>query len=108
MGIVHCIVRLCENILPYPAKAYTWERLHNGKTKRGIMVHMEDRLSRLEETLYFQEQTIVDLNDALTNQQKELDETLKRLATVEERLRTLTLLLSNDGGEDTGPPPHYL
>ncbi len=72
------------------------------------MARIEDRLTKLEETMYFQEQTIVDLNEALTNQQKELDETINRLTTLEERLRTLTLLLSNDGGEDTGPPPHYL
>lgn len=72
------------------------------------MPRIEDRLTKLEETIYFQEQTIVELNEALTNQQKELDETVARLTTVEERLRTLTLMLSNDGGEDTGPPPHYL
>lgn len=72
------------------------------------MPRIEDRLTKLEETVYFQEQTIVDLNEALTNQQKELDETINRLTTLEDRLRTLTLLLSNDGGEDTGPPPHYL
>lgn len=72
------------------------------------MPRIEDRLTKLEETVYFQEQTIVDLNEALTNQQKELDESVNRLTTLEDRLRTLTLLLSNDGGEDTGPPPHYL
>lgn len=72
------------------------------------MAQIEERLNRLEETLYFQEQTIKELNEALTNQQKELDDTIKHVAKLEKRLHTLTMILSNDGGEDTGPPPHYL
>lgn len=68
----------------------------------------EDRLARLEETLYFHEQTIDNLNEALTSQQRQLDIVQKRLAASEERIKTLTIMLSDEGGEDTGPPPHYL
>lgn len=68
----------------------------------------DERIIRLEETVYFQEQTIMSLNDALTNQQRQLDATEHRVEALEERLKMLTLLLTNDGGEDTGPPPHYL
>jgi len=57
---------------------------------------LEDRLARLEETVYFQEQALRELNDALVRQQ------------ARERLRSLTQMMEDDGGEDTGPPPHYL
>lgn len=68
----------------------------------------EDRLARLEETLYFQEATITQLNEVVTTQQRQMDEVEKRCAACEERLRTLMQLLADNGGEDNGPPPHYL
>jgi len=69
---------------------------------------LEDRLARLEETVYFQEQALRELNDALVRQQAQLDETDRLLAAARERLRSLTQVMEDDGGEDTGPPPHYL
>lgn len=69
---------------------------------------LEDRLARLEETVYFQEQALRELNDALVRQQAQLDETDRLLAAARERLRSLTQVMEADGGEDTGPPPHYL
>lgn len=68
----------------------------------------EDRLARLEETVYFQEQALRELNDALVRQQAQLDETERQLEITRQRLRSLSRLLEDDGGEDTGPPPHYL
>jgi SlyX protein len=69
---------------------------------------LEDRLARLEETVYFQEQALRELNDALVRQQAQLDETERLLEAARERLRSLTRMMEDDGGEDTGPPPHYL
>ncbi|WP_353118879.1 SlyX family protein [Nitratidesulfovibrio sp.] len=69
---------------------------------------LEDRLTRLEETVYFQEQTLRELNDALVRQQAQLDEAERLLEATRERLRSLTRAMEDDGGEDTGPPPHYL
>lgn len=69
---------------------------------------LEERLTRLEETVYFQEQTLRELNDALARQQVQLDEAERLLTATRERLRSLTILMADHGGEDTGPPPHYL
>lgn len=69
---------------------------------------VEERLARLEETLYFQDDTITQLNEVIADQQRQLDELEKRCAASEDKLRNLMLLLSDDGGEDNGPPPHYL
>lgn len=69
---------------------------------------LEDRLARLEETVYFQEQALRELNDALVLQQAQLDETERLLEAARDRLRALAKVMEDDGGEDTGPPPHYL
>ena len=69
------------------------------------MPSTENRLARLEEQSYFQEQAIAELNQALTRQQFQLDEMEKRLALAEERIAVLLPLL-DDGGPST-PPPHY-
>lgn len=73
---------------------------HNTSTER--------RITRLEELLYFQEQTVNQLNEALTQQQFQLDDMQKRLERAEERVRVLSRMLLDHGGEDGGPPPHYL
>ena len=44
------------------------------------------RLERLEEQVYFQEQTLSELNDVITLQQKQLDHYQARLETLEEKL----------------------
>ena len=65
----------------------------------------EDRLARLEEQSYFQEQALAELNQALTRQQFQLDEMEKRLALAEKRIAVLLPLLETDG--QNAPPPHY-
>ena len=69
------------------------------------MPSTEDRLSRLEEQSYFQEQAVAELNRALTRQQFQLDEMEKRLALAEARIAVLLPLLE-EGGQSV-PPPHY-
>ncbi len=66
---------------------------------------LEERLTRLEETLYFQDRTIQELNEALTAQQFQLDEMHKLMQALQTKLRSLAPVLDT-GGENT-PPPHY-
>ncbi|UZP68903.1 SlyX family protein [Desulfovibrio mangrovi] len=70
------------------------------------MKTQEERIAHLEETVYFQDQTIRELNEALTAQQFQMDEMEKRLVAMQTKLRSL-LPLVEEGGMDDGPPPHY-
>ncbi len=72
---------------------------------------LENRLDRLEETIFFQEKTIVELSDALCAQQAFLDALERRLAEAEARVLGLTRILlenSPSGGREPELPPHYL
>jgi SlyX protein len=69
------------------------------------MLSTEDRLARIEEQSYFQEQALAELNRALTRQQFQLDGLEKRLALAEERITALLPLLE-EGGQSVAPP-HY-
>ncbi len=69
--------------------------------------HLEERVARLEETLFFQERLLRDLSDALTAQQRQLDNVEHELTQTRARLEDLQHALDNGGGVDTGPPPHY-
>lgn len=71
------------------------------------LANKERRIARLEELTFFQEQTIADLNEALTAQQTQMDIQEKRLALLEARFSVLWQNLNEDGGELT-VPPHYL
>lgn len=77
------------------------------ETERAEVLARLDRLERLEEQVFFQEQTISALNDALTGQQRQLDMLEGRLARAEEKVKTLWEQLGEDGGVLT-VPPHYL
>ena len=70
------------------------------------MKTLEDRITKLEETIYFQDQTIRELNEALTAQQFQMDEMEKTMEAMRTKLRSLMPMLDN-GGTDDGPPPHY-
>lgn len=66
----------------------------------------EERIAQLEETMYFQDKIVRELNDALTAQQFQLDEMEKRMLAMQTKLRALLPAL-DEGGTDDGPPPHY-
>lgn len=66
----------------------------------------ETRLVDLETRLAFQEQALLDLNDALTATRGEAARTADLLARALADLRQLRLLLHADPGDET-PPPHY-
>lgn len=66
---------------------------------------VKERLSRLEETCYFQETALAALNEALTDQQRQMDLLETQLRDALEKVRVLHALLDAQGGE-AAPPPH--
>ncbi len=56
---------------------------------------MEERLTKLEIALSFQERTIEQLNEALVGQQAQLDQQQKQLIALEQRFATL--ITATDG-----------
>ena len=68
----------------------------------------EERIARLEETLYFQERLVSDLNAALTGQQRQIDALERTVEGMREGLEELRLMLETGGGPANTPPPHYL
>lgn len=68
----------------------------------------EARLARLEETLFFQERLIAELNEALTLQQAEIVRLDRTLRNAQEHIRELRLLVNPEGLVVSDVPPHYL
>ncbi len=69
----------------------------------------ENQIIELESRLAFQENSINELNEIITDQQQQLD---KLLTTVEMLDSRLNLLATNSGGESVSKPeddipPHY-
>lgn len=64
---------------------------------------LQERLTRLEETVYFQESTIQQLNEALTLQQGQLDSLERQLRNALEKLEDVQAMV-DQGGEATVPP----
>ena len=64
---------------------------------------MEARIQRLEEKLAFQDQEIEALNDALIDQQRDMDRLIEQLENMRVQLRSMAEapVLENT------PPPHY-
>ena len=69
---------------------------------------LERRIARLEESLFFQERLLEDLNAALAGQQRQLDHTERALDETRALVGDLRLLLETGGGTVNAPPPHYL
>lgn len=66
----------------------------------------EKRIIGIEERLAYQEQTILELNEVMTDQQAQLTRLARLAETLNDRLKALG---SGDGGDDTQDerPPHY-
>ena len=67
---------------------------------------MKERLMELEVRVAFQDQTIQDLNEVVTRQQREIDRLVKELEVVKSLLAGLapSMVIPQ---EDEKPPPHY-
>ena len=83
------------------------ELLHSPDAELAALKARVARLERLEEQVYFQERTLSALNEAITLQQRQLDDLQGRMEAVEEKFRELWELVGNEGGEAT-VPPHYM
>ena len=67
---------------------------------------MEDRIVDLESKLAFQDETINELNDVITNQQRQLDVLREEIRLL--NLRIVSLAESSvNPDEKEPPPPHY-
>ena len=67
---------------------------------------MNERLTELEVRVAFQDQTIQDLNEVVTRQQREIDRLVKELEAVKSLLAGLSPSMVIPP-EDEKPPPHY-
>lgn len=67
---------------------------------------MEDRVIELESKLAFQEEMINELNEVITDQQKQLDMLREAQVLLNMRLQAMTET-SVDTNEKEPPPPHY-
>ena len=67
---------------------------------------LEEHIARIEETVYFQEKLLSQLNEALTFQQKQIDRLGKNLEELTENMTTL-LEAAEDAPAAT-LPPHYM
>ncbi|MEG2172979.1 MAG: SlyX family protein [Desulfovibrionaceae bacterium] len=65
---------------------------------------LQARMARLEETLYFQENTLKQLNEALTLQQYQLDTVERQLRQALEKLNDVQSMV--DQGGEASLPPH--
>lgn len=70
------------------------------------MADQENRIARLEESLFFQERLVTELNEALTAQQFQIDQMEKALHKAHQDIKELRLMIDAGGGENTRPP-HY-
>jgi SlyX protein len=64
----------------------------------------DERIEALETRIAYQDQTIEELNAALTEQWKTIDLLTKKLATIEEQVRSGSYIA--DPATEK-PPPHY-
>ncbi len=67
---------------------------------------MNERLTELEVRVAFQEKTIQDLNEVVTDQQRRIDRLTQELEAVKSRLAGLAPALVIPQEEEK-PPPHY-
>lgn len=66
---------------------------------------MEDRVIRLESDVALNLKVIDDLNDVITDQQKQIDRLERRLDLMAGKLAALDVQSGNGLSDD--PPPHY-
>lgn len=67
----------------------------------------EDRLARLEESVFFQERLLNELNEALTGQQRQLDAMARTQELLSARMEELRRTMTSGEAPVNAPPPHY-
>ena len=67
----------------------------------------EQRIIEIETRLAYQEQTLAELNDVLTDQQAQLTRLEDLNKALEARLAAMAEAMPRDGGAPDERPPHY-
>ena len=67
---------------------------------------MENKIIDLESKLAFQDETISELNEVITDQQNQLDQLREEIRLVNLRIASVAEA-SNTSEEKEPPPPHY-
>ena len=67
---------------------------------------MENKIIDLESKLAFQDQTINELNEVITDQQQQLDQLREEIRLLNIRIASVAEA-SNVSNEKEPPPPHY-
>ncbi len=70
------------------------------------LLNPEQRLDELETRLSFQDHTVHQLNDALTDQQRQIDRLHAEIDTLRQRIESVSAAMPTQAGEDE-VPPHY-
>ena len=72
-----------------------------------LMDKLEEQLTELQTRLAFQDHTIHELNDVITDQQKQIDRLSEKLRLLDDKLKTLedAVPASHDPVQER--PPHY-
>lgn len=76
------------------------------KDTTTALAQAQQQIEELETKVAFQEHTIESLNDALTSQQKQIDELSFKMKHVIDRMKTMQTSNIARQSEET-PPPHY-
>lgn len=66
----------------------------------------EQRLDELETRLSFQDHTVHQLNDALTDQQRQIDRLHVEIDNLRQRIESVSAAIPAQAGDDE-VPPHY-
>ncbi|WP_131911160.1 SlyX family protein [Celerinatantimonas diazotrophica] len=67
---------------------------------------LQEHIEQLESQLTFQEDTIAQLNDAITNQQWQIDKLTRQLKLLSNKIQQIQPSQIASQSEET-PPPHY-
>ncbi len=68
---------------------------------------MTDELVELQTQMSFQEDTLAQLNDVVTRQQKQIDELTMAVEQLKKRLESMATEQLEAVQEEEPPPPHY-
>lgn len=75
-------------------------------TNNLMTSELQEHIEQLESQLTFQEDTITQLNDAITNQQWQIDKLTHQLKLLSDKIQQIQPSQIASQSEET-PPPHY-
>ncbi len=75
-------------------------------TNNLMTSELQEHIEQLESQLTFQEDTIAQLNDAITNQQWQIDKLTRQVKLLSDKIQQFQPSQIASQSEET-PPPHY-